>query len=160
MPYLLSRKHNAAMGEAKKAIEMAPNYADAYWMLGLVYMHSDMEKEAVPVVQKAIRLNPYPPSAYYQILAWSYYWLGKYDEAIAEGKRAVSVNPKDVIAHLGLICAYLSMNREEEARAHAAEVLRIDPNFSVGKAERTTPLKNKDKLKRIIEQYRIAGLPD
>ena len=158
--YLLLRKHSAAIEEAKKAIEMAPNYADAYMTLGLVYMHSDMGEEAVLVLQKAIRLNPYPPSVYYNLLAWSYYQLGKYDEAIAEGKRAISVNPKDFLAHLGLICSYLSMGREEEARAHAAEVLRIDPNFSVDKAERTTPLKYKDKLKRIMEQYRMAGLPN
>jgi len=160
MTYLLLKKHSAAIEEAKKAIEMAFNYADAYMTLGIVYMQSDMGEEAVPVLQKAIRLNPYPPSVYYQALAWSYYLLGKYDEAIAEGKRAISVNPKDFLAHLGLICAYLSIGREEEARAHAAEILRIDPNFSVDKAERTTPLKNKDKLKRIMEQYRMAGLPD
>ena len=158
--YLLFRKHSAAIEEAKKAIEMAPNYADGYNTLGVVYMQSDMGEEAVPVIQKAIRLNPYPPSTYYTSLAWSYCLIGKYDEAIAEGKRAISVNPKDFLAHLCLICAYLSMGREEEARAHAAEILRIDPNFSVDKAERTTPLKNKDKLKRIMEQYRMAGLPD
>ena len=158
--YLLLRKHSAAVEEVKKAIEMAPNYADAYWILGLVYMQSDRGEEAVPVLQKAIRLNPFPPNAYYNTLAWSYYFLGKYDEAIAEGKRAVSMNPKDFHAHLPLICAYLSMNRREEARAHAADILRIDPNFSVNKAERTTPLKNKDNLKRIMEQYRMAGLPD
>jgi adenylate cyclase len=160
MIYLLLSQHSAAIEEARKAIEMAPNYADAYMTLGLVYNHSDMEEKAVPVLQKAIRLNPYPPSAYYNILAWSYYFLGKYDDAIAEGKGAISVNPKDFHAHLVLICAYFSMGREEEARAHAAEVLRIDPNFSVDKAERTTPLTNKDKLKRIMKQYRMAGLPD
>jgi len=139
---------------------MAPSYADAYMSLGLVYMFSDMEEEAVAVLQKAIRLNPFPPSSYYSTLAWSYYWLGRYDEAIAEDKRAVSVNPKDFLAHLSLICAYLAVSREEEARAHATEVLRIDPSFSVDKAERTTPLKDKDKLKKIMERYRMAGLPD
>jgi adenylate cyclase len=160
MTYLLFRKHNAAMGEAKKAIEMGPNYADAYMTLGIVYMHSDMEEAAVPVLQKAIRLNPYPPSAYHDTLAWSYYWLGKYDAAVAEGKRAISLNPKDFNAHLCLICVHLSMGQEKEAREHAAEVLKIDPSFSIDKAERTVPLKNRDKLKRIIEHYRMAGLPD
>jgi len=160
MTYLLFRKHSAAIKEALRAIEMAPNYADAYSALGLIYMLSDMQEEAVLALQKAMRLNPYPPSAYYDTLAWSYYWLGKYDEAISKGKKAISMNPKDFNPHLCLICSYLSMGRGEEARAHAAEILRIDPNFSVNKAERTVPLKNKDKLKIIIEQYRMAGLPD
>lgn len=156
--YVLLRKHNAAIEEARKAVEMAPNYADAYLTLGHVYMLSDMGEKAVPVLQKAIRLNPYPPSPYYHNLAWSYVLLGEYDEAIAEAKKAIGVSPKDVIAHRALICSYLSLGREEEARAHAAEVLRIDPTFSVERAAKTSPLKNRDKLKKILDSHRKAGL--
>ena len=87
-----------------------------------------------------------------------YYLLGKYDEAIAEAKKAIGVSPKDIIAHRVLICSYLSLGREEEARAQAAEVLRIDPNFSVDRAVKTFPLKNKDKAKKISDSYRKAGL--
>jgi adenylate cyclase len=156
--YVLLRKHSAAIEEARKAVEMAPNYADAYMTLGHVYMLSDMGEEAVPVLQKAIRLNPYPPSPYFHNLAWSYYLLGKYNEAIAEAKKAIGVSPKDVIAHRALICSYLSLGREEEARAHAAEVLRIDPTFSVDRTAKTSPFKNKDKLKKIMDSHRKAGL--
>jgi adenylate cyclase len=156
--YVLFRKHDAAIAEARKAVQMAPNYADAYMTLGHVYMLSDMGEEAVPVLQKAIRLNPYPPSPYFHNLAWSYYLLGKYDEAIAEAKKAIGVSPKDIIAHRALICSYLSLGREEEARAQAAEVLRIDPNFSVDRAEKRSPIKNKDKVKKIFDSYRKAGL--
>ena len=117
-----------------------------------------MEEEAVPVLQKAIRLNPYPPSPYFHNLAWSYYLLGKYDKAIAEAKKAIVISPKDVIAHRGLVCSYMSLGQEEEARAHAAEVLRIDPNFSVDRTAKTSPLRNKDKLKKIMDSHRKAGL--
>jgi tetratricopeptide (TPR) repeat protein len=84
--------------------------------------------------------------------------LGQYDKAIAEGKKAVEVSPKDIIAHRALICAYLSLGQKDKAREHAAEVLKIDPNFSVERTARVNPLKNKDKSAQISELYRKAGL--
>jgi TolB-like protein/Flp pilus assembly protein TadD len=104
--YNLLRKHDAAITEAKKAVEMAPNYADGYMILGHVLWLSDMAEEAVPVLQKAIRLNPYPPSQYFHNLAFSYHQLEKYEEAIAEAKKAISVSPKDIIAHRALVSCY------------------------------------------------------
>ena len=158
LTYVLLRKHDTAIEEAKNAVDMAPNYADAYLSLGHVYMLTDMGEEGVSVLQKGIRLNPYPPSPYFQNLAWSYYMSGKYEEAIEAARKAVAVGPKDIIAHRALICAYLSVGREEEARRHAAEVLKIDPDFSVERSAKTSPLKNKEKARKISEQYRMAGL--
>ena len=154
----LLRKHEEAIAEAQKAIEISPNYADGYMILGHVLWLSDMAEKAVPVLQKAIRLNPYPPSQYFHNLAWSYYLLGRYDEAIAQAKNAIGVSPKDIVAHRALVCSYVSLDRQKEARAQAEEVLRIDPNFSVDQNAKTSPLKNEDKLKQITDSYRKAGL--
>lgn len=156
--FALFRKYNAAIEEARKAIQMAPNSADCYMVLGHVYMISDMGEEAIPVLQKAIRMNPYPPSVYLHNLSWSYYYAGQYEKAITEGKKAIIVSPNNNLAHRGLICAYMALGREEEARAHAAEVLRIDPDFSVDRAAKVSPFKNKAKLKIVMDFYRKAGL--
>jgi len=156
--YVLFRKHDAAIAEARKAIQMAPNYAAAYMTLGHVLMLSDMAEEAIPVLEKAIRLNPYPPSPYFHNLAFSYILLGKYEEAISEAKKAIRVSPKDIIAHRALVSCYSFLGREDEAHAQAAEVLRIDPDFSVDRAEKRSPIKNKDKVKKIFDSYRKAGL--
>jgi len=156
--YNLLRKHDAAIAEAKKAVEMAPNYADAYMILGHVLWLSDMAENAVPVLQKGIRLNPYPPSQYFHNLAFAYHQLEKYEEAIAEAKKAIRVSPKDIIAHRALVSCYALLGREEEARAAAAEVLRIDPDFSVDRWARIVPFKNRDKLKKLIDSYHMAGL--
>jgi len=154
----LLRKHEEAIAEAQKAVEISPNYADGYMILGHVLWLSDMAEKAVPVLQKAIRLNPHPPSQYFHNLAWSYYLLEKYDEAIAQARNAIGVSPKDIVAHRVLVCSYVSLDRQKEAREHAEEVLRIDPNFSVDQNAKTSPLKNEDKVKQITDSYRKAGL--
>ena len=137
---------------------MEPNSADAHNDLGHVLFQSDMAQEAVSVLKKAIRLNPYPPSMYFHNLAWAYHSLGKYEEAIHSAKKAIQVNPKDIVAHRALVSCYSLLGREKDARAEAVKVLQIDPNFSVDRMAKRSPLKNKDKAKKIWDSYRKAGL--
>ena len=137
------------------------NDPDTYkplWWLGHTLVFAGKTEEAVPVLLKAIRLNPYPPSQYFHNLAFSYHQLEKYEEAIAEAKKAIRVSPKDIIAHRALVSCYSLLGQKEEARAAAEEVLRIDPDFSVDRYAKTIPFKNRDKLKELITSYRMAGL--
>jgi hypothetical protein len=46
----------------------------------------------------------------------------------------------------------------EEARAEAAEVLRIDPQFSVERYARTLSFKNPRPIQKIIENLYKTGL--
>jgi len=47
---------------------------------------------------------------------------------------------------------------ESEARAQAAEVLRINSNFSLEQYAKANPLKNRTDLDRVVEAMRKAGL--
>jgi hypothetical protein len=49
---------------------------------------------------------------------------------------------------------------EQEARAEAAEILRINPQFSWERLSRALPRKYQDEMKRWGELLRKAGLPD
>jgi adenylate cyclase len=156
--YVLFRKHDEAIKEAKKALEMEPNSGDAHNDLGHVLFQSDMAQEAISVLKKAIRLNPYPPSMYFHNLAWAYHSVGKYDEAINSAKKAIQINPKDIVAHRALVSCYSLLDRDDDARAEVIKVLQIDPNFSVDRFAKISPFKNKDKAKKIWDSYRKAGL--
>jgi hypothetical protein len=50
------------------------------------------------------------------------------------------------------------MGREKEARAEAAEVLRINPNFSVDYFAKTLPYKDQKVTNNLIDALRKAGL--
>jgi len=54
----------------------------------------------------------------------------------------------------------LSIGREEEARAHAAEILRINPNYSVQFFRTPTPYKDQTYLESLIDLPHKAGLPE
>jgi adenylate cyclase len=157
--YVYMRKHDKAIVEGKKAIELDPNSANAHGTLGHAFQMANMPQEAIPILERAIRLNPYPPSRYFHNLAWSYNQLGKYEEAIAAARKAVRIQPDDIIAHLALVYGYSLLDREEEARAHVAEALRINPKFCVRTREKGR-YKNPEFTEHYRNVFRKVGLPD
>lgn len=83
---------------------------------------------------------------------------GRYEEAIAEYKTAVKVDPDYRDAHVGLASIYAILGREEEARTEVAEILRIEPSFSIKKYARFMYFQVG--LEPEIEGLRKAGLPE
>jgi tetratricopeptide (TPR) repeat protein len=64
-------------------------------------------------------------------LGLTYIYIRDFDKAIAFAKKALPQNPNDLVGRITLAVAYSSLNRDEEAQREAAEVLRIDPNFTL-----------------------------
>jgi len=69
-----------------------------------------------------------------------------------------SRNPNVLSAHLVLAIAYSESGREEEARAAAAEVLRISPKFSLEVMRQQWPYKDPAVVERQLAALGKAGL--
>ena len=82
--------------------------------------------------------------------------MGQYEEAIETYKKAL--HRKHMSAHIALTASYSLLGRDEEARAQAAEVLRIYPQFSVERYSKTMPFKNQADTERYSSALRKAGL--
>jgi tetratricopeptide (TPR) repeat protein len=146
-----------AVALRKKAVALEPNSANYHGLLGTTYLFmGDKTDEAIAELKNANRLDPYPPNWILHYLATAYRVKGEYDKAIVFFKKAIKNDPNYWISYLGLSACYGLLGRDEEAREAATEVLRIDPNFSIGKMK--TPFKNKADKERTIEVLRKAGL--
>ena len=86
-----------------------------------------------PLFAKIPSSSPIPVhSQVLEALATSYRTLGQYEEAITPLKKNLQIfGPDTIVTHLYLARVYVLMDREKEALAEGAEVLRIDPNFKV-----------------------------
>ena len=155
---LLKKDYVKAIAEGERAVALDPGGADAHAWLGLILNYADRPREAIPLFEKAIRLNPNGPAFYFHNLGHTYRFLGKYPEAVTQYQRALRVSPNNILAHLGLTATYSLMGRDEDARAEAEAVLRINPRFSVETYARSVSHKNQDKLDQYIEALRQAGL--
>jgi tetratricopeptide (TPR) repeat protein len=85
--------------------------------------------------------------------------MGRYDEAISYGKKAVERSPKSQPSRLILITSYGLAGRDEEARSQAKELLKMYPKYCV-KERRQGIYKDPAIDERNKNAQRKAGIPD
>jgi tetratricopeptide (TPR) repeat protein len=156
--YVFKKQYDQAIAEEERAIALDPNFADAYTRLGDILKFAGRPEEAIELIEKAMRLNPHYPPFYLFFLGEAYCYTGRYEEAIAAYKRALTHNPDLLPLHVGLATIYSELGREEEARAEAAEVLKISPKHSLEVWRQRAPYKDPAVLERMLAALRKAGL--
>jgi adenylate cyclase len=152
--FSLTKRWDMGVAEAEKAVALDPNSADAHMRLGKILSFAGRWEESIPEYKKALRLNPIPPNLYLYSLGISYAMTGQYDEAIAWCEKAVRQAPDSLWARIAMTLVYSYSGRDDDARAQAAEVLRIQPKYSVH--ERF--YKRKEDSERFVAALNKAGL--
>jgi adenylate cyclase len=155
---VLIRQYDKAVLEAERGVALDPNVADIYGWLGIIYRFVGKWEDAVVAYEKAIRLNPIPPTFYLHGLGLAYAWTGRYEEAITLLKKAIQNEPDSPYGRMFAAAAYSLAGRDEEARTEAAELLRLNPKFSLKKWGKTLKYKNQDDQERLIGALSKAGL--
>ena len=160
--YIMQGENDEAISSARRALELCPGGAFAHAVLGTALRYACRFSESVQFREQAIKLDPFPTALEFRNLALAYSRVGRYDDAIAEYKKALHMNPNDWAVHYGLVEAYAKLNRKEEARMAAEELLRARPNFSLNwLAETSVPMYAKEcrsKINDDIEFLRKANV--
>lgn len=153
------REYDRSIAEAERAVDLEPGSAFSYFQVGASLNFSGQYEKAIPQLKNSMRLSPIPIPSSMMHLGIAYLMLGRYEESIAVLKQLIHREPNMPGAHGALAAAYIMAGKEPEARAEAAELLRINPDFSLQKFEKGFPLKSGDDLRnRLIEPQRKAGL--
>jgi adenylate cyclase len=152
-------QHEKAVAQVEQAVSLNPNSVTNLIRLGIVLLNIGRLKEAISVLNSTRRLSPFAPiQIAFNALAAAYLLNGQYKEAIEICTEARKHVPNNIRIHLQLTATYSMMGKEEEARSAAAEVLKINPNFSLEQYSKTLYYKNKVDVDRTIEALRKAGL--
>ena len=109
-------------------------------------------------MKKAMRLDPIPKVKDYDMLGRAYFLTERYEEAIAEYSKAVSLNHDYRDAHVGLAATYAILGRDDDARAEVTEIVKIDPSFSIKKYAKF--MRFQVGIESEIEGLRLAGAPE
>ena len=152
--YSMIGKYDEGIAQAEKGVAVNPNSAMAHMMLGKTLSFAGRWEESIPVYKKAIRLNPIPTNFYLYSLGISYAFTGQYEEAITWCEKAVREEPDSLYARIMMTVVYSWSGQDEKARAEAAEVLRIQPKYTIPKGR----YKRKEDNERVDAALRKAGL--
>jgi adenylate cyclase len=156
--YACKGEYDKALPEGERAVALNPSGWGVLTNYGNSLMFAGRPEEAIPLFQKVIRLNPFGPAFIYLNLGSALRMTGRFEESVSAFKKAIQVAPDTVAFHSGLAATYIMMGREKEARAEAAEVLRINPKFSLDSFAKTLSYKDQSVNDRIVAALRKAGL--
>ena len=161
---MIKREYEKAIAEGEKAVALEPSNSRAHIHLAQTLYYAGKPKEAIVHTTNAMRLEPYYPAWFLFRLAGPYEMVGRYEEANATWKqlleRAHRGEFPPIYVHERLVINYASLDRMEEARAHAAEILKINPDYSVEVFRKTTPFKDRAYLNSLVALMLKAGLPE
>src|SRR5262249_53837761 len=157
--YLWQKQYEEALAETERFIALAPNAANGYALLSDALSRVGRSEDALRMVEQALRRKPYiVADIHLKSVGIAYSFAGKPGEAIAPLKQYLTRYPNILDAHLTLAAVYSELGKEAEAQAEVAEVLRINPKFSLEAHKERVPIKDPAVLERHIAMLRKAGL--
>jgi len=145
-----------AKAAALKALQLDDKLAEAHNALGMVlFLYLDIAG-SIPEFQRAIALNPNYATAHQWYGFNPLSTLGRFDEAIAESKRAVELDPLSPVINSDLGSNLMVARRYDEAITQLRKTLEIDPTFSLAHGALGEALQFKGDLPGAIAEYTKA----
>jgi adenylate cyclase len=155
--YTHLRRYDLAELHSERSLALNPNDAMvAVYRAGLLRWLGRGE-ESVEWIRKAMRLNPYHPSWYWNSLAHDLHSAGFYAEALDAYGR---ISERPSYYHAYIAACHAELGEMEKARAHAKLALEARPDFTVSSWGKRLPYKDQADLQRFLNGFRKAGLPE
>ena len=128
-------------------------------MTGMTLMYSGRAAEALESFATAMRLDPLYPNVLLHFLAQAHFSLGDYEIAARHLLDRIARNPDTDASRMLLAACYGHLGRAEDARAMWADLLKVNPGFSLTQRARVLPYKDPEDFQRIAAGLKRAGLP-
>ncbi len=147
-----------ATSEVNIALRLNPNFAVAYSNLGSIHNYSGRPLEAIPMFERAIRLDPAFKGQNLHFLGIAHLLAGKYETAAALLRERILLVPGTDFSRVFLASALGYLGQVDEARRIWRELKEINPKYSFREHFSRQPFRPED-VERVAEGLAKAGLP-
>jgi len=151
---LYRKQHDPSIEAYKRAVVLNPNDANILMEYADTLAHAGRAEDAIGLLHKAMRLNPYYPDDYLWVLAGTHFKLGEYEKSIA----TILLMNNPAQGRRIMAAALALLGRSDEARAQAELVRQAQPEFDAAKWAAIVPDKRPEDIQKFIDGLRIAGL--
>jgi len=118
---------------------------------------------SIQMMNRATKLSPIYPSWYPLYLSRNYAFKGDTAQALTWGKDGLARAENDLMRAIqtaNLAFVYQEAGREQDARAAAAQVKQLSPDFRIAAYRNVTPFQHEDDWLRMARAFRAAGIPE
>ena len=158
--HLTLKQYDEAAQNANKSVNMAPNSAYNLARSAVILNKCGQPGQALEQIRKAMRLCPVYPVWFLSVLGQVSRALDRADEAVDAYTEWTSRDLDSLEGHIGLAEILGEVGRIEEAKVLAAEVLKINPDFSIGEYTGNLAFRDPAEIARFKQGLRLAGLPE
>jgi TolB-like protein/Flp pilus assembly protein TadD len=156
--YLYQQRYEQALAEMERGVALAPAEARIHAALAVVLSDMGRSEDALQAAAQALRLKPLIVDEHLASVGTAYALAGHDREAVPPLQQYLTRYPNILPAHLMLAAVYSELGQAAEAQKEAAEVLRLNPQFSLAVHKQRMPIKDPVVLDRHIAALRKAGL--
>jgi TolB-like protein/DNA-binding SARP family transcriptional activator/Flp pilus assembly protein TadD len=144
----------------KQAIELDPDYADAYAFLAVLYVGNGRAKDGLRSIETAMRLNPRYPFWYPFMRGMTHYVVEDYKSAIVDFEAAAKKSPTAHFVRFWLAAAYAQAGQMEDAEWQVDELQVMGFDGTIATIVDTGLIQDSGYLSRIKAGLRKAGIPE
>ncbi len=145
---------------ARKAIELDETSSDGHTALAMLLLFDFKFAPSEQEFRRAIELNPNYATAHHWFGNSLLVTLGRFDEAIKEGQRAVELDPLSLIINADLGSTLIVARRYDDAIAQLRKTLVLDGNFAYARWNLGEALYLKGEVNGAIAEYEKAAALD
>lgn len=156
----LHRRLREAMSLHDRALTLNPNLAMAWALSAVAYAYAGDPDEAERRNNRYKKLSPLDPHAFFFDGFFVLIHLMKrdYETAVAVGRGVVQLNPTFSAAYKPYLAALGHLRRDQEATAVRRRLLSIEPDFTIERFLRGSPMERDSDRLHYAEGLRLAGI--
>jgi TolB-like protein len=160
--FILHRSIDETIALHERALALNPNLPFAWAVSALTLSYAGEHLAALERGQQAKRLSPFDPHSFFfdNALMVPLLMLRRFEQTVELGRAAAALNPAMSSTLKGLLSALGHLGRGVEAADVLAQLLRLEPGFTLRRAAERSPLRRVEDLYIYVEGLRRAGLPE
>lgn len=159
---MLRADYLAGMGAVRRAIDLNPGSGFVNFVAGCALVFGDDATAGLKLLDRAMVLGPKDPNffSYLLVAACGHLLSGRPETALNLAERSLALNATVDSTYWVLIAVYMALDRPDDARRTAGQLLAVYPETTASGYERMLPIRNKASLEMVINSFKEAGIPD
>jgi adenylate cyclase len=151
--------YDASLKAGERAVELTPSDPDSLVSLAKAQVRFGSYQQALANVERARRLHPMTPAYYYYVHGQALYATDRISEADRVLAECLLIAPKEANCLKLRAAALVRLGRADEARSAMAELVEVEPRFSLAGERLYRRFGASPLMDRYLRDLAAAGAP-